>query len=245
MTVTPTSPPADPGSPATVIDLPSGSYWSATFDHCTGDITNGVSQIPSVASVRTALGFTVPIISSITDVIPATGHVDSNGNITLNSSFKLSVFLDLGSITPGKTATCEIHPIDVPFTGGPLSGDPQTASLSAAGFTVPEFSYIEPVENDPCAGLDLTLDGILGLPTSLTSMDINIVQTDAPIPTTTTTAPATPATVAADTASADTLPVTGTNSRTLWTELLAGLLMIQIGLLFVGMSNRPRNRQTS
>jgi len=69
------------------------------------------------------------------------------------------------------------------------------------------------------------------------------------LPTTTTTRPGTTTTTKAGPGTGangtgdGTLPVTGNDSHTLWIEILAGLLMIQLGLLFWTISQRPRFRK--
>jgi len=63
----------------------------------------------------------------------------------------------------------------------------------------------------------------------------------AALPTTTTTPRSTTTIKGTSGTSADTtLPITGANSHTVWTELLAALVLIQVGLLCLVASRRKR-----
>ncbi len=148
---------------------------------------------------------------------------------------------------------------------GIITSAPITSSIDFSGgmgadavgsFDVPDMTFI------PTGGTaTFTLDAVLGLVSDTTlpldppaAITITCLPTSgpaflsvdvfgAPLPTTTTTPRGTTTTTAA--VAAGTLPVTGADSHTLWTEILAGLLMIQIGLLCWSISQKSKFRKTA
>jgi len=145
------------------------------------------------------------------------------------------------------------------ITSAPIAGSIDFSGAmgtdATGNFDVPDMTFI------PTGGTaTFTLDAVLGLvsvttlpldpPTAVTItclptsgaefLSVDVYGTPLPSTTTTTTGKAKPAA-----AVTTTLPLTGPNNHTLWIEVLAGLLMVQLGLLLVAFSRKARLTKTS
>jgi hypothetical protein len=201
-----------------------GADLVITDQHWTVNVPGAVADLlRTVTSNAPSVGTSVTVTVSGTNVQP--------GSIT---SAPISSSLDLSGAA-GSDATGSF---DVP---------PMTFMPTGEGTAV--FSL------DPTLGIstDIPLDslGVTVTVACVRSPSASFLTIDTygpPLPTTTTTRPggttATTAKPPAATARTGTLPITGTDSHTLWVELLAGLLMIQVGLLCWTISQRSRFRRT-
>ena len=169
--------------------------------------------------------------------------------VTTNLATSTTVTVTGANVSPGSITSAPIT-ASIDFSGA--MGTDATGS-----FNVPDMVFIPTGGTATFTlnvglGISTTLDLPLGdppptpvtitcLPTSGAEfLSVDVYGTPLPSTTTTTTGKAKPAA-----AVTTTLPLTGPNNHTLWIEVLAGLLMVQLGLLLVAFSRKARLTKTS
>jgi hypothetical protein len=175
---------------------------------------NWVVTIPAALAdeLRTASGSASSVDGSVQ--VTVTGTNVAPGSITTDP---IDITIDLSGAM-GTAATGSFTAPDMTFVP---SGGTATFTMSGTVLTSTNVQI-----GDPPASVDLVC-----VPTSGGNfLSIDVVAKPVTVQGTTT----------AQGTSSTTLPVTGTDSHALWIELLAALLMIQLGLLFITLSRKPK-----
>jgi hypothetical protein len=178
------------GIGAVDIPLPGGGTIAGDWDDVTGDFTGALTIAPFVvpASDDVPLELTVSITAT-----PLVGTVPPDGTVGTVTTELTATINALGGVL-----VCNVGPIALELSTT-LVEEAGVVTLVAtdAGFTVPAV-----VATAACALAD-TVNGVLGLPTSDSSLELTAVLGGAPAPTPT---PVTPAEVEAEVVAAAATP---------------------------------------
>jgi len=229
----------------------SQQYATACTNNATADTNNLTFNVTASALSPVQTGnnvviqnqhWTVSIPADLSDTLRSVF-----GSIVLDTTVQVTV---AGTNVQPPSITSDPINTSIDLTGA--GGTSATGAWDVPDMT---FQAVNPggadFSMDPTLGIvtNLPLNGGAITVTCLPSPDANFLSIGTygiVVPTTTSTAPhGTTTTTKPVVAATGTLPVTGTDSHTLWVELLAGLLMIQLGLLCWTISQKSRFRRTA
>jgi hypothetical protein len=171
------------GSPP-ALTLPAGSTFTATVDSATGAFTDGKFVIPSVDRGPVS-GPQANI--TLSQIGAASGVIDPvTGAATITTTFGGTIEV------PILSSTCPLGEMTMTSSsanpsGSAFSGSPLTGTTTASGFTVPAIVGTDPVgplafpDTSPAAECTIanaaTINGTLGLPSSVTQATFTAVET--------------------------------------------------------------------